>query len=140
MKINEKRKLMKLVLIGGLFFLICTAPVLAQEVPHHGHMVEMSDPEDCLACHDGAMAGNVIPCPEINCTLNSQHSHSVFREYPPVGKEADFNPAHKVKAAGIRLKDGQVTCISCHDLANQDRYHLVMENGRSRLCRTCHIR
>lgn len=137
---NRKRKLTGLVLVWAMVFLAFGHLLQAQEVPHHGSLVDMDDPKECLTCHDGAVAGNVVPCPKTGCALNSKFSHSVFRKYPPAGKESDFHPSFRVRAAGITLKNDQVTCISCHDLANQDEYHLVMANSRSQLCRTCHIR
>jgi predicted CXXCH cytochrome family protein len=38
------------------------------------------------------------------------------------------------------LTDGQISCVSCHDLTNDEKHHLVIDNRESRLCLTCHIR
>jgi len=43
----------------------------------------------------------------------------------------------RAEAAGIRLRNGEVSCISCHNLLKKDRFHLVIENYRIRLCMSC---
>lgn len=110
----------------------------AQEVPHHDFVVDNNDPGECLSCHDGAVASNIFPCTE-NCLLDRSASHSVFKKYPPAGRETEFAPLAQLEANGIRLTNGEVTCISCHNLTNQRPLHLVMEDQRQ-LCVTCHIR
>lgn len=112
----------------------------AQEVLHHDNLVDSDDPKICLTCHNGIIAKDISPCTKISCLLDPRSSHPVFKKYPPHGKESEFAPSFQVQAAGIILKNGEVTCISCHNLMNQEGFHLVMENKRSRLCKTCHIR
>lgn len=123
--------------LGALLLLYITPD--AQEVIHHDFLVDADDPYGCLSCHDGMVAPNIIPC-TVNCLFNQFGSHTVFVRYPPPGKESYFAPAGQLEAMGIRLTNGEITCVSCHNLINQNKYHLVMENYRSRLCRACHIR
>jgi hypothetical protein len=123
--------------MGALLLLYITLD--AQEVIHHDFLVDADKPYDCLACHDGLIASNIAPC-TVNCLFNQLGSHSVFVTYPPAGKESEFTPAGQLEAIGIKLTNGQITCVSCHNLINQSKYHLVMENYRSRLCQACHIR
>jgi len=115
-------------------------PLYALEVPHHDFLVNIDDPKTCLTCHDGIIAPNISVCSKASCLLDSASSHPVFKKYPPAGKEDNFYPTAMVEAAGIRLKNGEVSCISCHNLMNGQPFHLVMENIHSRLCMSCHIR
>ena len=122
------------------YFLVANILLYAQEVLHNGNLVDSDDPKICLTCHNGIIAKNISPCTKIRCLLEPNSSHPVFKKYPPSGKESEYAPSFQVEAAGIILKNGEVTCISCHNLMNQEGFHLVMENKRSRLCKTCHIR
>ncbi len=110
----------------------------AAKVLHHGVAVEEdATSRECLACHDGASANNVSFC-TVRCGFDT--SHSVEKHYPPIGKAHLYAPAALLRANGIKLINGNVTCVSCHNLKKNDRYHLVMDNSHSQLCLTCHIR
>lgn len=110
----------------------------AERIDHDGVKVEADGPvRDCLSCHDGALADAVSSC-SVRCDFST--GHSLMKDYPPRGKEALYSPAAVVTAKGIKLVNGKVTCISCHNLRNPSRNHLVMDNTGSKLCLTCHIR
>ena len=129
-----------LLLVCVNIILIGNISLNAQEVLHNDNLVDSNDPKGCLTCHNGTIARNISPCTKVSCLLDPRSSHPVFKKYPPAGKESDYAPSSQVEAAGIKLKNGEVTCISCHNLMNQQEFHLVMENNDSRLCKTCHIR
>ena len=121
--------------------LLSTIFIDAHDVPHHDYLVDHTAPQTCLTCHDGALATNITPCTKSSCLLDSNSSHPIFRKYPPDGKESEYAPVFVLVAAGIKISDeGEITCLSCHDLINQEEFHLVMENWRSRLCMICHKR
>jgi len=109
----------------------------------------------CLSCHDGAIA-DVIPVASarmmghqigrshagfdsrINVSLGS---HPVGVRYPQHGR--DFVSKTSVEGRqGIRLPEGRVGCISCHDPhgTSGHKYMLVKSNRRSALCLSCHQR
>lgn len=136
----KNRKYIALLSVFVNIFLLSNMLIHAQEVPHHDNLVNHEDPRVCLTCHSGLISQNVIPCTKNSCLLDPNSSHPIFKRYPPVGKESEFAPPAQVEAAGVKLINGEVTCISCHNLINQEEFHLVMENTRSRLCKTCHIR
>lgn len=109
-----------------------------QWVDHHGLAVAVaSDYWECLSCHDGMLAPAVLYCTG-NCDFKA--SHSIMRVYPPYGREKEYVPVEDVLAAGVRLFQGRIGCISCHNLENKNRYHLVVETSGSKLCYTCHRR
>lgn len=111
----------------------------------------------CLSCHDGTVAlGMVLSRPQITM----QNSVTTM----PLGKTrlstdlADDHPISFVFDAGVaaadgqlkdpavltdavRLEDGRVQCISCHNPHdNQFGKFLVKNNTASALCLTCHNR
>lgn len=115
---------------------LLTDAVCAERIAHHGMTVENSEsPYDCIACHDGLVAPEAHFC-TVECGFGS--SHSIFKEYPPRSKEDSYAPAESLQKKGIRLFKGKVSCASCHDLRNQSKDHLIMDNGGSALCFSCH--
>ena len=104
--------------------------LLAKEVPHHDKMVDISEPRICLNCHEGGLDEDKFYC--------TSTAHPVFIDYPPEGKAADFAHPEELQAAGLKLLNGQLICVSCHNLENQQQYHLVVEKLGSKLCMTCH--
>ncbi len=117
--------------------LLAAAPAIAEQVGHHGYTVEeKGTTESCLSCHDGSIGRNVMVC-TVKCDYRT--SHPIEKRYPPSGKVAYFASLAQVTARGVRIVNGKVTCISCHDLKKQTAHHLVLdENGRN--CEICHIR
>jgi hypothetical protein len=112
--------------------------VNAEEVRHHDFLVEANGTiEDCLACHDGMIAHNVRVC-TTQCSVLGVHS--VMTHYPPPGKITEYAPAAVVKAKGIKLLNNKVACVSCHNLRNPAKNHLITVSGKSGLCGACHIR
>jgi predicted CXXCH cytochrome family protein len=104
----------------------------------------------CLGCHDGTIATS---------TMGTSHAllagiregfrvpdGFVWRDHPigvlyPQGR-LDYHPQAFVEKQGIRLPEGRMECISCHDPHNTCDIDalLVMSNRRSALCLTCHIK
>lgn len=90
---------------------------------------------ECLSCHDGTFSQS--PQAEIRQGL-WQHglgtSHPIGIEYP---REGDFtDPAGLPEE--IRLFDGRLGCLTCHEVYGQVKNMLVMDNRGSRLCLACH--
>lgn len=112
-------------------------PVCAEMTDHHGFTVELhASVEDCVVCHDGSIAKNVVYCLK-DCSIMTPHA--VKHRYPPPGREAAYRPVASLQEAGIELVDGMVACVSCHNLTNQSPYHLAVGIAASGLCLTCHI-
>lgn len=104
----------------------------------------------CLGCHDGTVAMS---------TIGSSHSmlagvregfassqDASWRDHPigvryPADPREFHNEAFVVKQ-GIRLPEGRVECISCHDPHNVAgvKHLLRQSNRRSALCLSCHIK
>lgn len=110
----------------------------------------------CLSCHDGAIAAEVPVGMDKGIVSRLGQSRSFagdrdgffFRSHP-VGvvyedradKLVPKSTIESAKGDGkVRLIDGRVECISCHDphgISGQEHL-LIKSNRRSELCRTCH--
>jgi predicted CXXCH cytochrome family protein len=105
----------------------------------------------CLGCHDGTVATS---------TIGSSHAllagvregfdvpdGFAWRDHPigvpyPSGRRG-YRPLAFVQANGkIRLPEGRIECISCHEPHNATGLPdmLVMSNRRSALCLSCHVK
>ena len=113
---------------------------LAEVVLHHGFTVNgKATVLECLTCHDGSISTARSFCMMESCS-STLNVHPVNMPYPPVDKRRMFNKPAMIKAAGIKLVNGLVTCVSCHNLANPKLPHLVIGLDHSKLCLTCHIK
>lgn len=111
--------------------------VYALNVPHHGLDVNASDDDACMSCHDGSIGNAVVFC-TVGCDFST--AHVIDKHYPPAGKRNQFRSIASVRARGVELVNDHVVCISCHDIRNQQQYHLVIDNRGSALCLVCHIK
>jgi len=105
----------------------------------------------CLACHDGTIGTSTISGAHA-LLAGAREGFYVPGEYawrdhpvgiPYPGHRPDYRPASFVTKDGrIKLPDGRVECISCHDPHNEAGVPgmLVMSNRRSALCLSCHVK
>lgn len=108
----------------------------AEELEHHGVMANSeSNAYECLSCHDGQVGSPVHMSTKPG---NIFCDHPINMDYPPTKKEAYYLPLESVTDAGIKLMNGQVTCISCHNLKNPEKAHLAVPLDNSNLCFVCH--
>ncbi len=102
---------------------------------------------ECLSCHDGSM-GKAAP---VKAGL-WQHSDPLFgpTQQPytgvhPVGIDYeesrmdhdDLKPSVMIPKM-IKLVNGKVSCISCHDPYSKKRAKLISDNRNGELCLGCH--
>lgn len=96
----------------------------------------------CLSCHDGVNAGESVNGPggRGHAPLIGQGGeHPVGVIYR--GGRADRG--RRLRAASrlprtVRLPNGRLSCVSCHDLYARDRHRLTVPIEGSALCFTCH--
>lgn len=121
-----------------IFMMLFVSPVRSGAVQHHGNDVDAAGShEDCMSCHDGISAKNISICTD-NCFAHEPHP--VNKRYPPLGKSHLYAPISLLKEQGMQFTARKITCISCHNLRNEQRYHLVLETEHAKLCLACHVR
>lgn len=108
-------------------------------VVHAGAAVDNEgDATSCVACHDGAATG-VLSYRLAGGQGNVLGSHPVEISYPGFFDQSRFHSEAEILQAGLRLREGKVTCISCHDLRLNGRpYYVPVSLDRSGLCLSCH--
>jgi hypothetical protein len=127
---------LKVLALAAVFSVLTVSASVAEETLHHGMKVDTEgNSSDCLRCHDGVAAKPVMLSVSVG---NFCCSHPIDRDYPPLNDKDEYNPAEKVIAAGVKLLNGQVTCISCHNLKNPVAPHLAVPIDGSGLCFACH--
>jgi len=133
----------RVVLVSGMVVMLCLFPLMlknihAEQVDHHGMKVDSeASLQICVSCHDGSVS-NAVPFCSAKCAFNTPHA--VLKDYPPQTESRKYAPTAVILAKGIKLVNGQITCISCHNLKNPAKNHLVIENQKSSLCLICHIK
>ena len=89
---------------------------------HHGRpLAGMDRQEVCVECH----------------SFQTARHHPSNIPYPPQGSER-FTPVRQLAARGVEVQNGQLTCLTCHDLRNQEPWHLPVGMTQSSLCLACH--
>ena len=100
---------------------------------------------DCLTCHDSSLAVNVdfnyrnspgraIQLRPIDC---KDHPNGMdYSSYEALGK-GQFKYISPLNS-NMKLVNGRVGCLTCHNPLNPEKGHLVMSDFRSALCQTCH--
>jgi len=126
-----------------LYFLVIACCILsplcafAEQIAHHGVTADAdAAANECISCHDGSLSHIVAFC-RVLCDFSTPHS--ILKRYPPPGKQREYASAATVASKGIKLQNGLVTCISCHNLRNPAKNHLVVDNTNSKLCLICHL-
>ena len=98
----------------------------------------------CMACHDGVNAPESANTTAWNRGPGARGDR--HRNHP-VGVEYRAQPLHRSSVrlrptsllpATIRLPNGQVSCVSCHDLYAADPGRLTVPIEESALCFSCH--
>lgn len=123
----------------SLLLLLITKTPYAGQTGHHGYVVNAEGgTRECLTCHDGTSARPVSSCLRGNCPIGG--SHPVDKLYPPLGRENEFVPLGAGMATPVRLVNGSVSCISCHNLYNPQPLHPIVDPATTDLCLLCHLK
>jgi predicted CXXCH cytochrome family protein len=111
--------------------------------------ISNADTFTCLGCHDGALARNVTsPYQDPAVSLgplstvgygDHQGNHPIGMDYAAsfLKKRSALRPMAALPLS-VRLEDGRVGCISCHNSSSSPPAKLALANERSTLCVACH--
>ena len=111
-----------------MFFGIASFSATEDQDPHFG-LEQSVDSHDCLECHDGLRAEHPM-------------NHPFEISYPEARIRrpgAVLKPIFALPSA-IRLINGRVVCITCHDIESILPYRLRLTMEHSALCFACHDR
>ncbi|MCK4737329.1 MAG: cytochrome c3 family protein [Sulfurimonas sp.] len=104
--------------------------------PGSGYHTEGVSP-NCYACH---FSGNMYPDQEWRVGPDLTDDHPVSISYDDA-KVANPGMFENTPLNGVKLYDGMVECVSCHDPHNVDNpLFLRVDNVASDLCKSCHIK
>ncbi len=96
----------------------------------------------CLSCHDGMIASDSSVSGPIEFSISRRpigNSHPVDINY----KESYLNKSFKLESPfqldpKIKLDNGKISCLTCHDENSDKKHYLVVDNRGSKLCFSCH--
>lgn len=106
----------------------------------------------CLGCHDGVSAPPVDAVQRISRVSSSGFTAQSVQAASPMKTHPMGMNYAQVAASGrgfrepalveqsLMLFDGTVSCLTCHNMLNPRPMHLAVEDYRSALCLTCHVK
>lgn len=98
---------------------------------------------ECLGCHDGTLAKAVNhrisdgDTQRVKSIETIKGSHPIGMDYNTFARSKEYVPSDTL-AANIKLINGKVGCVSCHNLLGRNDKYLVVDNTKSGLCFSCH--
>ncbi len=100
---------------------------------------------ECLTCHDGSVAklsviGVGIWTHSGDFIGYDSGLHPIGVDYEEARRRSGGLRPSSTLDSRIRLVQGKVSCVSCHNPYSEKEQLLVMENRGSRLCLECHIK
>ena len=109
---------------------------------HHGGLLD-SVSSGCLTCHDGVTAveaGHRSSRSTVGYLGDRGRNHPLGVPYEARQADRHGSPLRHpmLLPKQIRLPENKVSCVSCHNLYNSERYQLSVPIEGSRLCLTCH--
>lgn len=97
----------------------------------------------CLSCHDGSLARITELNHPVSIAYERARSSRLFSEYAVYdgSQIAVTNGIHTLPLYGNSQRTATVECASCHNMHdNTNGSYLRVNNARSALCLTCHIK
>lgn len=93
-----------------------------------------TDSAVCMSCHDGSVA------PEVGGFDVGSGRHPVDIDYESIAMRRPdaYTPAAWLPSS-VMLRDGKLTCTTCHAAASTEPAHTSLTMERSRLCLACHV-
>lgn len=99
---------------------------------------------ECLSCHDGAIAKFPVVSVGLwtyaSFTGTNLGRHPIGIDYEATrARHGKLRPAFTLDKR-VKLIQGKVSCVSCHEPYSEQKDGLVMDNWGSKLCLTCHLK
>ena len=97
---------------------------------------------ECITCHDTYFkepTGSLGAGTWNHFQKSFNHPIGIVYREISARKTRQFRPSNMLPE-GIKLFDGKIGCGTCHNIYSGERFMLVINNLRSRLCLECHIK
>ena len=100
---------------------------------------------ECVACHDGVMAKAVNhrifdgKRQRVKSMETIKGAHPVGMNYNQYSWNKEYIPEENLPADMV-LMGGKVVCVTCHNLLGNNENYLAVDNYKSRLCFSCHVK
>ena len=95
--------------------------------------------DECENCHKGGNPPGGLDWEGVWFDTDLRNQHPISITYDTT-LDPGFHPAAAVEAAGLKLFDGKVQCMTCHEPHTQRfRPFLRLDDTGGNLCLTCHI-
>lgn len=113
--------------------------VINQPLTHTGPRAPGGSIKRCATeCHKGGDPEGGFNWEKVWFQQDFTKQHPFSIQYD-AARNANFQPAAAVEAAGLKLEDGRVQCNTCHDPhTQQNRKFLRIPNRAGSLCLVCH--
>ncbi len=101
-----------------------------------------SESANCLGCHDGAVGADSDMGQPAGRPggVDLGAGHSIGADYQEAVRAGRGGLESAPRSAATSLTEGKVGCRSCHSPFSKQAKQLVMSNGGSALCLSCHRR
>lgn len=96
----------------------------------------MATTRGCLSCHDGSVASNHVSLAR-NAGMERSHPVDIVYASSLARLPGKLHVRYDMPQRLV-LPDGRVTCITCHDGASSEPFHVALPMNGSRLCFGCH--
>ena len=113
--------------------------VINQPLTHTGPNAPGEPIKRCATdCHKGGSPAGGFDWENVWFDTDLRKQHPISIQYD-AARNANFQPAAAVEAAGLKLEDGRVQCNTCHDPhTQQNRKFMRIPNSAGSLCLVCH--
>jgi predicted CXXCH cytochrome family protein len=98
---------------------------------------ETASARACLSCHDGTFGTTHLAARA--GTAAGPGVHPVGVSYELAAARRRLRPRYEVSRRLV-MPDGLVTCVTCHDGASPEPFHLAMTMRQSAMCQSCHAK
>ncbi len=131
---------------GGMHWMAVRAAHIKSSGEYPGQYSGGVDPASkrCLTCHDGVNATETSSGAAAHSNFasfaNERRNHPIGIPYP-IGQRPGNGTKYRAASLlprEIRLPDGMVSCVSCHNLYAGEEHLLTVPIKDSALCLTCH--
>lgn len=95
--------------------------------------------DDCEGCHSGGNPDGGIDWEGVWFDTDLRRQHPISIIYDP-SLDPSFRSIGEIEAAGLKLFDGRVQCMTCHEPHSQTFFpFLRVSMAGNGLCLTCHV-